>query len=949
MTSRIHSNNYLTTLNGSITAIATSIVVSSLTNFPVIGAGVTCNLTLQNGSDIEIIQVTSNSSTTLAVVRGFEGTSGLIFPSGSTVSLRPTADSIDRKQDILTGGASTIASSNLTANRSLISNASGKVAVSATTDTELGYVSGVTSAIQAQLNAITSIATAISGFVSWGGSGNYFDDTVIGSFTISRPGTGLVNNILTAWAAPQTITGLTAATTWFIYVDSSGIIQKTSNVNSALNLSNIPLFACLRDSTAGTNHQLTAKDNHPATFPSAVNQFAENVMPPLLSELEVGATIAASGTTKIQIVGSNTMYSGSVSTIIPDSAGSAVSFYQYFTLAGGAWARYTSSDTFGSFYNNAGTVTALPGGKFGVYTLYATMDNLTTSTPSYIAVLDTTNYGSSANAQSAITSGTTAKASNELLNLPLVRLGYIIFSQGSGTITTISVSKQVLISSSTTTTSTPIATVQYNSLVGGASNTVQSVAPSSTTGIALVSQGSSANPAFDTVVVAGGGTGVTSASITAFNNITGYSASGATGTTSTNLVFSTSPTLVTPLLGTPTSGNLANCTGYPLSAYATLANPTFTGTVVLPSGQALIAPALGTVASGVISACTSTSMVMVSPLLGTPTSGVLTNCTGLPVAGGGTGIATQTAYSVLVGGTTATGAMQSLASIGTLNQVLTSQGPSALPIWSTLATPVTGPGSATDKAVAIYNGTGGSTIQNSVVIITSGAVTGVTSLTASSFILAAANVKIWQGAQNDSTSTGCGTQTLNSTNNASATNNSGFGYLAGNAINTGAKNTCIGASSGGALSGGSENTFVGYVAGGSTNGSSFNTSIGSSSVTGAGQNTCIGALAGNTGATGGVALSNSGGAADNTLVGYRATCDTSSAVGCLALGEDAVAAKATGTTSITIGPGIAIGSAARPVGFAGDGTMIQTAGSSSGYWRVKVNGTHYKILMFADS
>lgn len=51
------------------------------------------------------------------------------------------------------------------------------------------------------------------------------------------------------------------------------------------------------------------------------------------------------------------------------------------------------------------------------------------------------------------------------------------------------------------------------------------------------------------VTVALGGTNATSASITSFNNITGYTASGATGTTSTNLVFSTSPTLVTPTLG----------------------------------------------------------------------------------------------------------------------------------------------------------------------------------------------------------------------------------------------------------------------------------------------------------------------------------------------------------------------------------------------------------------
>ena len=42
--------------------------------------------------------------------------------------------------------------------------------------------------------------------------------------------------------------------------------------------------------------------------------------------------------------------------------------------------------------------------------------------------------------------------------------------------------------------------------------------------------------------VASGGTGASTASITSFNNITGYTASGSTGTTSTNLVFSASPT-----------------------------------------------------------------------------------------------------------------------------------------------------------------------------------------------------------------------------------------------------------------------------------------------------------------------------------------------------------------------------------------------------------------------
>ena len=60
---------------------------------------------------------------------------------------------IDSKQATITGGASTIASSNLTASRALQSNGSGKVEVSDVTTTELGYLDGVTSAIQTQIDS----------------------------------------------------------------------------------------------------------------------------------------------------------------------------------------------------------------------------------------------------------------------------------------------------------------------------------------------------------------------------------------------------------------------------------------------------------------------------------------------------------------------------------------------------------------------------------------------------------------------------------------------------------------------------------------------------------------------------------------------------------------------------------------------------------------------------
>ena len=73
------------------------------------------------------------------------------------------ASAISGKQATITGAATTITTSNLTVNRALISNSSGKVAVSTVTSTELGYVSGVTSAIQTQLNNKVTANSTITG------------------------------------------------------------------------------------------------------------------------------------------------------------------------------------------------------------------------------------------------------------------------------------------------------------------------------------------------------------------------------------------------------------------------------------------------------------------------------------------------------------------------------------------------------------------------------------------------------------------------------------------------------------------------------------------------------------------------------------------------------------------------------------------------------------------
>lgn len=91
----------------------------------------------------------------------------------------------------------------------------------------------------------------------------------------------------------------------------------------------------------------------------------------------------------------------------------------------------------------------------------------------------------------------------------------------------------------------------------------------------------------------------------------------------------------------------------------------------------------------------------------------------LSVPRGGTGLASATAYAVLCGGTTSTGAFQSVASVGTSGQVLVSNGAGQLPTFQTIAGTgdVVGPGSATDNAITRFDNTTGKLIQNSSAIL----------------------------------------------------------------------------------------------------------------------------------------------------------------------------------------------------------------------------------------
>lgn len=78
------------------------------------------------------------------------------YLSGATSNIQTQ---LNGKQATITGGATSIVSTNLATSVALVSDASGKVAASAVTATELGYLSGVTSAIQTQISAKANTAS----------------------------------------------------------------------------------------------------------------------------------------------------------------------------------------------------------------------------------------------------------------------------------------------------------------------------------------------------------------------------------------------------------------------------------------------------------------------------------------------------------------------------------------------------------------------------------------------------------------------------------------------------------------------------------------------------------------------------------------------------------------------------------------------------------------------
>lgn len=299
---RVHANNYVTTLNGDISSGATSIIVTSASGFPTVGSGATANVTLANGVTIEIVTCTARSGTTLTVTRGAEGTTPAAFVSGSTVSIRPTADSVDRKRDLdsytttATAAGTTTLTVNSTIDQFFTGSTTQTVVLPVTSTLALGRPfrivnesSGVVTVQSSGANTIQAMAantildlkcilTSGTGTASW--YANYSAKTNPGTpGDVVGPGSSTDNAI----ARFDSTTGKIIQNSGVIIDDSNNItgavsVAATSYLKAGGNATAAGYIELLEDSDNGSNKlTITAPasiaSDRTATLPDATGTF----------------------------------------------------------------------------------------------------------------------------------------------------------------------------------------------------------------------------------------------------------------------------------------------------------------------------------------------------------------------------------------------------------------------------------------------------------------------------------------------------------------------------------------------------------------------------------------------------------------------------------------------------------------------------------------------------
>lgn len=440
----------------------------------------------------------------------------------------------------------------------------------------------------------------------------------------------------------------------------------------------------------------------------------------------------------------------------------------------------------------------------------------------------------------------------------------------------------------------------------------------------------------------------------ATRNAVGNTLTGATG--SGTFVGSTSPALTTPAIGTPSTGHLTNCDNLPISGGTTGTLPIsrggtqVTSVTTTPTANSfagwdtnsnLIANNHIAGFATIVTAASTTTLTVSSQKIryftGTTTQTVVLPVTSTLLQGHQFTIVNQSTGVVTVQSSGAN-TIQAMASGTKLDVICILTTGTTAASWDFIYA-----SNATD-----ITGTGLTVRQTSPTLITP--ILGVATATSIN------TIPINLGAENDSASLAIGVSSL-SNGSLISTNNMALGNSVLTTLATSdGYNLGIGASSLASLTTGSYNLAVGATAMNTSTTSSGCVAIGQAALysqTTGSTNIGIGSQTGQALASGATALTTG---SNNIFIGYTASSNSATSTGVIAIGIGAVGKTATGTTSGDDGACMAIGSSSFPVGFRGNATIYPSAGigsgtlplTFSGYWRIVLNGTVYKIPLYPN-
>ena len=296
-----------------------------------------------------------------------------------------------------------------------------------------GVISNVTSIDVAQMLSDNISEMIFSGFQVWDGGAPYYSITGGVNFNLLQSGYGYIKSEKITFASGQTVV-IVANSINTIYIDSGGLMQVTNTPTGTLYENNIGLFEVLYDGTVS----IIKKETHPYNFPWSTSEYIHDNFGSVVTGS--GANLDTIGSSlQVQIVGDAQLMDHGLTSNITSTSPITINFF--YLNGTGKWIRYSLSATFPLFTGAGGTPTALTGMQRGVFRIYAVLDDWNTSAVKYVGVMHNASFVNLSSAITAINDGTILGATNELKNLEMPQLGYVIVANGTSIVEQIIVQK----------------------------------------------------------------------------------------------------------------------------------------------------------------------------------------------------------------------------------------------------------------------------------------------------------------------------------------------------------------------------------------------------------------------------------------------------------------------------------------------------------------------------